>query len=54
MRMRRECWERFPRHRARHRDTCRDHYLAVSFEVGGGENIPGIPAHAQPAILPIW
>ena len=25
------------------RDECRDRYLAVSFEVGGGENVPGIP-----------
>ena len=54
--MRRECRECFPLHRelairtcitARAwracRDTCRDLKLAVSFEVGGGENIPGIP-----------
>ena len=54
--MRRECRERFPRHRglatptcitARAwrtcRDACRDHWQAVSFEVGGGENVPGIP-----------
>ena len=26
------------------RDECRDRYLAVSFEVGGGENVPGIPS----------
>ena len=25
------------------RDTCRDCYLVVSFEVGGEENVPGIP-----------
>ena len=25
------------------RDTCRDRKLAVSFEVGGGENVPSIP-----------
>ena len=25
------------------RDACRDRYLAVSVEVGGGENVPGIP-----------
>ena len=25
------------------RDACRDRKLAVSFEVGGGENVPGIP-----------
>ena len=30
-------------------------FLAVSFEVGGGENVPGVPgAHAQPEILRIW
>ena len=51
-----ECSERFPRNRglamptcitARTwrtcRDACRDRQLAVSFEVGGGENVPGIP-----------
>ena len=46
--MRREGRERFPRHRglaiptcitARTSRTCRD---AVSFGVGGGENVPGI------------
>ena len=54
--MRRECRERFPRHReltiptcitARASrtccDACRDGYLAVAFEVGGGENVSGIP-----------
>ena len=54
--MRRECRERFPRHRglaiptcitARAwrtcRDACRDRWLAVSFEVGGGEYVPSIP-----------
>ena len=25
------------------RDVCRDRKLAVSFEVGGGENVPGLP-----------
>ena len=52
--MRRECRERFPHHRglaiptcitARAwptcRDACRDRSLAVSFEVGGGENVSG-------------
>ena len=56
LRMRRECWERCPRHRgfaiptciiARAWRTCRDAYRdrwpAVSFEVGGGKNAPGIP-----------
>ena len=55
--MRRECRERFPRHRwlviltcitARAwrtcQDACRDRLLAVSFEVGGMENVPGIPS----------
>ena len=50
------CRERFPHHRglaiptcitARDwrtcRDACRDRQPAVSFEVGGGENVPGIP-----------
>ena len=50
VRMRRECRERFPRHRrwaiptcitARAsrtcRDACRDRQLSVSFEIGGGE-----------------
>ena len=56
LRMRRECRERFPRHcwlaipicittRASRtcRDALRDRYLTISFEVGGGENVPGIP-----------
>ena len=25
------------------RDACRDRYLAVFFQIGGGENVPGIP-----------
>ena len=54
--MRQECRERFPRHhglaiptcitaRASRtcRDACRYRKLPVSFEVGGGENVPGIP-----------
>ena len=54
--MRRECGRRFPRHRglaiptcltARAsrmcRDACRYRKLVVSFEVGGGENLPGLP-----------
>ena len=49
VRMRRECRERFPRHHRQAiptcitarawrtcRDACRDRYLAVSFEIGGG------------------
>ena len=54
--MRWECQERFPRHHGLANptcitvrawrtggDACRDRQLAVSFEVGGGENVPGIP-----------
>ena len=36
--MRREYRERFPRHRGLAIPTC-----IISFEVGGGENVPGIP-----------
>ena len=56
LRMRRECRERFPRHRGlaiptcitarawrTRRDACRERWLAVSFEVGGGKNVPGTP-----------
>ena len=52
----RECRERFPRHPRLAiptcitagawrtcRAACRDRWLAVSFEVGGRENVPGIP-----------
>ena len=55
LRMRRECRERFLRYRglaiptcitarawSTCRDACRDRLPAVSFEVGGGENVPGI------------
>ena len=54
--MRQECRERFFHHRALAiptcitarawgtcRDPCRGRLLAVSFEMGGGENVPGIP-----------
>ena len=54
LRMRRECQERFSRHCrlaipaciTAHawrtcRNACQDRFLAVSFEVDGGENIPG-------------
>ena len=51
--MHRECRERFPRRRGlaiptcitarASRDACRDRYPVVSFEIGGGENVPGIP-----------
>ena len=55
--MRRQCRERFPRHRGLAIQTCitarawrtghdawRDRYLKFTFEVGGVENFPGIPA----------
>ena len=55
--MRRECRERFPRHRGlaiptyitarawrNCRAACRDRYLVISFEVGGGESNPGARA----------
>ena len=54
--MRRECRVHFPRLRGLAiltrittralrtcRDACRDRQIAVSFKVGGGENVPGIP-----------
>ena len=28
-------------------DACRDRYLVVYFEVGGGESVPAFQAHAQ-------
>ena len=48
LRMRRECWERFPCHRGLAIPTCitaacRDRKLTDSFEVGSEENRPGIP-----------
>ena len=56
LRMRRECRERFPRHRLQskplvsdpdmHHGTCATHVpwcMAESLTHGGGENVPGIP-----------
>ena len=56
LRMCRKCRERFPHHRRLAvptcitvrvwrtcRDACRDCSLETFFEVGGGENVPGIP-----------
>ena len=56
LRMRRECRERFPRHRNQrkplvidpgmHHDTCVTHVpwcMSGSITRGGGENVPGIP-----------
>ena len=65
--MRRECRERSPRNCGLAIPTCitaradaravmnaGDRLLTVSFEVGGGENVPGISDGPQPAILRIW
>ena len=65
--MRRECQERFPRHRLQrkplvsdpgmHYGTCVTHVpwcMSGSLSRGGGENVFAFPAHAQPAILRIW
>ena len=67
LRMRRECRERFPHHRFQrkslvsdpgmHHGTCGTHVpwcMSGLLTCGDGENVPGIPAHAQPAILRIW
>ena len=67
LRLRRECWERFPRHwlqrkplvsdpgmpTARGSRTCRD---ACRDHVGAvaGKTFPAFPANAQPTILRIW
>ena len=66
MRMRLECRECFPHHRLQrkplisdpgmHHGTCVTHVpwcMSGSLTRGSGENVPGIPAHAQPAILRI-
>ena len=58
--MRRECQEHFPYHlglaiptsiaaRAWRtcRDACRDRKLAVSFEISGGRNVPGLPGGCE-------
>ena len=67
LRMRRECRERFPRHRLQkklqvsdpgmHSGTCVTHVswcMSRSLTRGGGKTFPAFPAHAQPAILRIW
>ena len=64
--MRRECQERFPRHRLQrkplvidpgmHHGTCVTHVswcMSGSLTRGGGETSPSCPAHAQLAILRI-
>ena len=65
--MRRECRERFPRHRLQrkpqvidpdmHHDTRVTHVpwcMLGSLTRGGGEKVPGIPGACAPAILRIW
>ena len=67
LRLRRECRERFPRHRRQrkplvndpgmHRNTCVTHVpwcMSGSLTRGGGKTFPAFPAHVQPAILRIW
>ena len=66
LRMRRECRDRFPRHRFKrkslvsepgmHHGTCVTYVpwcMSRSLTRGGGVNVPVIPG-AQPAILRIW
>ena len=54
LRIRRECRERFPRHRglAMHHGT----WMTQPFPLKSvaGKTFPAFPAHAQPAILRIW
>ena len=65
--MRRECQERFVRHRLQkkplvsapgmHHGTYMTHVplcMSRSLTSGGGETFPAFPAHAQPSILRIW
>ena len=67
LRMRRECRERFPRHRLQRKPLVSDPYMdhgtfvthlpwcmLGSLTRCGGENVPGIPTHAQPPILRFW
>ena len=63
LRMRRECRERFPRHRLHRKslvsdpDTCVTHVpwcMSGSQTQGGGKTFPAFPAHAQPLISRIW
>ena len=64
LRMHRECWERFPRHRLQrkplasdpgmHHGTCVTWCMSGSLTRGGGEMFPAYPAHVQPANLRIW
>ena len=61
LRMRRECRERFPRHRRSAipacitaRVACRDRNLEIFPCSRWGETFPPLPAHDQPAILRIY
>ena len=69
LRMRRNCWESFPRHWLQRKPLVSDPgmhygmgvthvpwYMSGSLTRSGGENTPGIPGacHAQPAVLRIW
>ena len=67
LRMRRECRERFPRHRLQRKPLVIDpgmHHgtfamdapwcMSGSLTRGGGKTFPAFPAHGQPAILRIW
>ena len=65
--MRRECRERFPRHRLQrkplvsdpgmHHGMCMTHVpwcMSGSLTFGDGKTFPALPAHAQRAIFRIW
>ena len=63
--MRWECWKRFPCHRIRwkplvsdpgmHHGTCATYVSwCMSGSLTRGKTFLAFPAHAQPAILPIW
>ena len=67
LRMRRECRERFPRHRLQreplvsdpgmHHGTCVTDVpwcMSGSLTTVAGKTFPAFPAHAQPGILRIW
>ena len=44
----------FPSHRLEREPLVSDPGMSVLLTRGDGENVPGIPAHAQPTILRIW
>ena len=51
--MRRECRERFPRHRLQRKPQVCDPVMHLRHAVAG-KTFPTFPAHAQPAILRFW